>query len=1072
MADRTEFLKALEELRKSGQADLSALNSLPKTEELKLPTKPNFDLPTWGVSFGGQAEAPKQSGNGQAWWRDALDAMSGLGSAGTDFVAHQMDNVKDIFSGKHSIQNILKGDFSFKDINNLLGDMDPIKGTLNRLLDGGVKGQIDAWKQPGLGAEDIPGVGFLMGMNDKAQHGSDILTKLGADPNSKATKWGGIGLDIALDPTTYLTFGAGSVAKAGVRAGASTAAKTAAQYGAKVGRTTDETLANIQKAIFAKVGDPVKAEELYNGIQKTVSNSEKAARFKSQNALFSFDVPFTNITTPLIQKGAKNPFFITENTVHGAQAAQAGRMLNALAGDDPAKAADLLKRTYGIDDVAKMNAQQFDHLASEFEKVGGQSMFPPGKDPFASDTPTPPSAFSEVIPPKAAPAAGNAIPPQALESGLKGLPGPEVISTGGKASSRIPKAAQVIDGEFSAVDNVLPELSKFVQDAGGQSKVGRALRNTGIGKALTTRNGHIASEIADAEQATHGGKAYADMQVKSIDKTMKGLSDTQRREVVDVVEGTRQASNDQIRAAADEIRKVLDGVKGDEQASGILKQTLDNYFPHVLSDNPELLAKFEKLKQTDPVLGQFSQGSQFSKERQSFRTMKELDDYLSGVKKAAENATGNEANDLWDKYNTVSQLFERDPSAALTKRLHKSARATAMAKMYTRFKKDGLLFKAADAPQDVRDLSDFKRLSESEAKKLGLDTGDYVHKEVMEGLSKVRGLFTDENMNDILSSLDRVNGIWKTLVTTSKPSHHLYNLMGNVAVNMMAGVNPKYYTQAGKFLKRFKSGKVSEEDVKLMKDMLQRGVLFGGDTSEYVKALGSKWKVEKFAYDNPYTKLMTRIGHSFDNFSRVAHYMDKLEKTRDPKMAAQSVRKYLFNYREMTKTDRGIRLIAPFWNWTKRNIPLQLEKLMQTPRYAQTYNRIQAEMMEEHPDTPEYRKKSAMNIGLGGFDLRLPLSNLDDLSDPSQMLLNQLGPYIKVPVETKMNQSMFTGNPIDYQLKYEGKRDPQAWTDYAAQQTGILGDLAKILGIAGNDSPLEDIRNLLVGKPIPSSRKE
>ena len=75
------------------------------------------------------------------------------------------------------------------------------------------------------------------------------------------------------------------------------------------------------------------------------------------------------------------------------------------------------------------------------------------------------------------------------------------------------------------------------------------------------------------------------------------------------------------------------------------------------------------------------------------------------------------------------------------------------------------------------------------------------------------------------------------------------------------------------------------------------------------------------------------VGNYFDNIHRIAHYRSKIKEGMTPFEAAMSVKKYFFDYDELTQFERSWlrRFALPFYTWTRKNVPLQLEAIVTQP---------------------------------------------------------------------------------------------------------------------------------------------
>ena len=73
------------------------------------------------------------------------------------------------------------------------------------------------------------------------------------------------------------------------------------------------------------------------------------------------------------------------------------------------------------------------------------------------------------------------------------------------------------------------------------------------------------------------------------------------------------------------------------------------------------------------------------------------------------------------------------------------------------------------------------------------------------------------------------------------------------------------------------------------------------------------------------------VGDAIETNAKIALFIDRLSKGDTVEQAAQTVRKYLFDYTDITKTERMAKLIAPFYTFTRKNLPLQLKSLLERP---------------------------------------------------------------------------------------------------------------------------------------------
>jgi hypothetical protein len=119
-----------------------------------------------------------------------------------------------------------------------------------------------------------------------------------------------------------------------------------------------------------------------------------------------------------------------------------------------------------------------------------------------------------------------------------------------------------------------------------------------------------------------------------------------------------------------------------------------------------------------------------------------------------------------------------------------------MTKLYSTFKDNGMIVtKDQRIGQHFKgDIKDYESDHTGASAKAGpeeSEIGGSIHKDVLKGLERVDSIFTDAGMNKFLDTMTSITNIWKPLVTSYIPSHHYYNLVGNIANNSLAGVGSR-----------------------------------------------------------------------------------------------------------------------------------------------------------------------------------------------------------------------------------------------------------------------------------------
>lgn len=303
-----------------------------------------------------------------------------------------------------------------------------------------------------------------------------------------------------------------------------------------------------------------------------------------------------------------------------------------------------------------------------------------------------------------------------------------------------------------------------------------------------------------------------------------------------------------------------------------------------------------------------------------------------------------------------------------------------------------------------------------------------------------KAYFSDEAVKDVLTIYDKLMGVWKTSVTSWAPAFHTRNFVSNVWQNWLAGVrNPKDYTEAVEILTKIKSGSLdalSDSQRKIYQSFLDNGLFgfgyFGGDIQEdLLKEVGEKG-IKKTILEAPGEVLKKassgglKVGGAIENTGKLAHYINKVKAGYSNMDAAASVRKYLFDYADLTATERNVfKRLMPFYTFTRKNLPMELESFISNPSdFANLAKlmRVAGYSTHRQEELPSYvREKPMYKMGdkyISGGILDVPaLEPIEMIGERpartiEKTLSKLLSPAIKAPMEVSMDRSMFQGRPL------------------------------------------------------------
>lgn len=621
----------------------------------------------------------------------------------------------------------------------------------------------------------------------------------------------------------------------------------------------------------------------------------------------------------------------------------------------------------------------------------------------------------------------------------------------------------------------LQKMPAFVQDMGGNTPIGRwyrskllsrvfSARSLGVGDAFINSYGDL---IQQTKTMKAGELNFMQRDLVKLSKIAESLTSDELLAAQYLVENRFPKAfsdvqietlkkNEKLGELVQTIKDLMSYVGKEEQAAGLLGKLREDYFPHVMKFDSKKWDDFVKKYEDDKDLGGLigkSEANSFTKQRTGLPTLAELDDALATLQTKLESLTKEaDINRLSKKIEELEGMFNRDTLQAVASRVYTSARSRAMRQLYTQMRKDRLLRYTVPS----KNKEDFVSITRDEADVLGfpkIREGAallYIQKDLMDALKRTEDIFTDDQLTEGIKTIDDVMKIWRLSTTVMIPKHYVNNLIGNVFNNMLAGVNPAEYKNAAKILSDMRKGKLSASDQELVKQAYRDGIIGQGHNVEF-DIFADPAKIKTWAQRTNekirswgYTRALMYAGQWIDDTSRLALYMDSLKKTRSPKIAADRVREYLFNYHEVTHADKLVRsLLMPFWLWTKNNLPLQMRNLFTNPRVYVLAENIRRATFDDQDfgDDPEFiREKYIQNFLGQKVPFSLPMYDVNKIEGFTGTLSNfasDLGPIpLRVPIELAANKEFFTNAKI-YK---EGKMNEDEKT------AAIVAYLTKALG--------------------------
>lgn len=353
--------------------------------------------------------------------------------------------------------------------------------------------------------------------------------------------------------------------------------------------------------------------------------------------------------------------------------------------------------------------------------------------------------------------------------------------------------------------------------------------------------------------------------------------------------------------------------------------------------------------------------------------------------------------------------------------------------------------------------------------------------EVKSRIVRIHGIATnDQAINQFLKVLDGATNWWKMWSLGVRPSYHVKNTVGNLWNNYLAGVdNPIRYKDAAvmqyKIAQNNLDGAIYGKPVKeIYEEMAKRGVIgegqYGADVAQVIESkLGINQPLsfnnlrsateslkqiagKTVGTENPLLKGGFAVGSAIEDNARVALFLDRVKKGASYEEAGKAVQKYLFDYGALSPFEQNVMKRAmPFYTWSRKNIPLQLEALVTSPEKINKINifKQNVEAGVEKPseyDVPDYVKDQMpvyISNPITGKSTAIPLSGIipfadlnlltnafntgnrpdspfekGKISSAASTATGSLNPILKEPVQLLLNYDFFRKKNI---REFEGQ---------------------------------------------------
>ncbi len=616
-----------------------------------------------------------------------------------------------------------------------------------------------------------------------------------------------------------------------------------------------------------------------------------------------------------------------------------------------------------------------------------------------------------------------------------------------------PLKAEVVAGTVNAIKNTAKTVSGSVSVPGrlADNELFRAFNiNTGdVQKAQDLFNKYrFLRDKATMESVTNA-KAF-DNEIAALARETGYDTNVLKAKIVQDIE-TAKLSDGTIGELEAKIIERNRALLEEQKAAGIdIGDLGETYMPHILT------------KEADDLL---KGGSNFFGIRPSAKTPQALTREIEGTVAEinAKNLSG------------TSKFFLDDPAVMLGVAEYRAANALAGKKFLNDAVELGV--RAENAPASYVTVPEIP--------------GMKFAPEVARRLNRsYRALTNDAEMSKVLKVLDGATNWWKMWSLGARPAYHSKNVVGNVWNAYLGGLeNPVRFGEAAAFQVKLGKNKLDGEMLgrpvnELYEAMATRGVIgegqYGGDiarniesqlqpglirsTAREIRAGKSFAEIQQTVTDelgkltlprvasvvagteNPILKTGYAVGTVLEDNARIALFFDQLKKGKNYDEAAAHVQKYLFDYGDLAPFERDVlKRAMPFYTWSRKNIPLQLEAIVTHPDKVNKINLFKENMQSQvqvpdQDEVPEYLKEgmpiflpNASQDGFSAVALQnlLPFSDLQvftkylntsslpdsveqgKLSKGASTAMSGVNPILKAPIEYLTNYDFFRRQNIE-----------------------------------------------------------
>lgn len=346
--------------------------------------------------------------------------------------------------------------------------------------------------------------------------------------------------------------------------------------------------------------------------------------------------------------------------------------------------------------------------------------------------------------------------------------------------------------------------------------------------------------------------------------------------------------------------------------------------------------------------------------------------------------------------------------------------------------------------------------------------------EIVDALKSIEKVATPEGMRGFLAHYDKALNYIKAWQIAS-PGFHVRNFMGGAFNNYLAGIDMGAYSRYSKA----RMGLGDPEAQRAYAYWRKVGSEGQYGTHEVTTGLShERWytRLNPLSSKNAYVHANQQFGGKVEDMLRGSLFMDVYLKTGSEDEALAAVFKYHFDYDDLSRFERDlVKRIIPFYTWTRKNFPLQVQSFLERPGKYTWYNHFQENFSSEtegNSIVPSYFNDlfaipTGANFGGGQAFLTPDLPFTRTMNEPipfenGKFSLNPIGsmmtPLIKTPLERVMGHQFFKDVPMS------NKRDalPKPWAAIPGLEAGL-----RTVGVVDSKGTIKGMDGYVIEQYMP-----